>query len=93
MTIAFNDVPDGVRVPFIFVEFDTSKAQQGPSWKEYKMLVVGQRLTGGTKPALSLEIITTESQAREFYGAGSMLHEMVKKILASNFSCIDGGCV
>lgn len=84
MSISFNDVPANARVPFVFVEFDSSKAQQGPSVQKYKTLVVGQRLSAGTKAELTLQIISSEAQAREYFGAGSQLHAMLDKYLKND---------
>lgn len=84
MTVSFNLIPNGLLTPGVFVEFDTSKAQQGPSIQEYDVLLVGQRLTSGTKAAGSIDLITSASQPRQFYGAGSMLAAMAEKFLNEN---------
>lgn len=84
MAISFNLVPNGILTPGVFVEFDTSNAQQGPAVQEYVALVVGQRLSSGTKAAGTIDQITSASQARQFYGAGSMLSAMMEKFLAEN---------
>lgn len=84
MAISFNDVPSNARVPFVFVEFDSSKAQQGPALQKYKTLIIGQRLSSGTKAQLLLDIISSESQARQYYGAGSQMHAMIKKYLEND---------
>ena len=84
MGIAFNQVPAGVKVPFVFIEFDTSNAQQGPSIQSYVGLIIGQRLSTGTKAAGTIERITSASQARQFYGPGSMLSHQVAAWFGSN---------
>ena len=84
MAISFNLVPNGILTSGVFVEFDTSKAQQGPSIQEYVALVVGQRLSTGTKPAGQFDQITSADQARQFYGAGSMLAVMMEKFISEN---------
>lgn len=84
MPISFNSVPANSRVPFVYVEFDTSRAQQGPSVQPYQSLLIGQRLSGGSKPAGQLDRLTSESQARQYYGAGSMLHHMAKAYFQDN---------
>ena len=66
MAISFLQVPIGVKVPGNYVEFDTSKAQQGLSLQPYNVLVLGQRLATGTKPAGQIDKITSSSQARQF---------------------------
>lgn len=84
MAISFIQVPIGVKVPGNFVEFDTSKAIQGLSIQPYNVLVFGQRLSTGTKPAGQIDLISSASQARKFYGKGSMLFHMLDTFIAQN---------
>lgn len=84
MAISFNQIGNGLLTPGVFVEFDTSKASQGPAIQEYVALLVGQRLAAGTKAAGTIDLITSASQARQYYGAGSMLAAMVEKFLSEN---------
>ena len=84
MAISFNQVPAGVKVPFVYVEFDTSKAQQGPSIQNYVGLIIGQKLAAGSKAAGTIERITSAAQARDYYGPGSMLYHQVSAWLSAN---------
>ena len=84
MAISFNEIPSNLRAPIFAIEFDSSKAQQGPTLKVYKMLAIGQRTSSGSRAALVLDKITTKSQARDFYGPGSMLSQMVNRIIDAN---------
>lgn len=84
MSITFLSVPAGVKVPGTYVEFDTSKAQQGASIQNHRVLIVGQRLAAGSKAAGSIDQITSESQARDYYGPGSMLYHMCKTFIRAN---------
>ena len=81
MSISFNGIPTSLRVPFVFVEFDNSRAQQGPNVQPYTTLMLGQKLAAGSEPALTLKTVTSEAQAITLYGKGSQLHHMVKKYL------------
>lgn len=81
MSIAFNNIPNTLRVPFQYVEFDNSKAQQGPAIQKYTALVFGQKLSAGTATALTKYTITSEAQARTLFGAGSQLHGMLSAYL------------
>jgi phage tail sheath gpL-like len=81
MAIPFNDIPNTLRVPFTYVEFDNSKAQQGPAIQKYITLMIGQRLTAGSVAELVPTAITSEAQARDAFGAGSMLHGMIAAYL------------
>ena len=77
-------IPTDLRVPFVYVEFDPSRAFQGPSILRYKVLLIGQRLSGGLRPQLVVDKITSYSQAMQLYGAGSQLSRMFKKFFDNN---------
>jgi len=101
MAISFISVPLGLKVPGVFVEFDTSKAQQGVAIKVYNALLIGQQLSDASKAAGQIDKVTSQSQARDFYGKGSQLFHMAKAFIAENgglneLNCIslaDGGAV
>ncbi len=102
MSISFLQVPLGSKVPGVFIEFDTTKSQQGVSIKPYNALLIGQKLADGTKAEKLIDKITSGSQAREFYGKGSMLFHMAEVFIGENnnlneLNCIslvdDGGAV
>ena len=80
MTIVFDQVPAGTRVPFVFVEINSTNAQQGPAIQPYEILVIGQRLSTGTIPALTPTTVTAASQAAGYFGAGSQLEEMLNAL-------------
>lgn len=84
MSISFNQVPGNIRVPFLYAEFDSSKAQQGSAKKVYKALMMGQKLSGGTATADVPVTVTSEAQAITLFGRGSFLHLMVKKFFEAN---------
>jgi len=77
MAIPFNDIPGTLRVPFTFVEFDNSKAQQGPAIQKYTSLIYGQKLAAGSAAVDTLIAITSDSQAETLFGSGSHLHGQV----------------
>lgn len=84
MSISFLQVPVGVKVPGSYVEFDTSKAIQGVSIQQYNALVIGQRLSDGTKAAGAIDKVTSAAQARKYYGKGSQLYHMLKSFIDEN---------
>jgi phage tail sheath gpL-like len=86
MTISFNQIPTTQRVPFVYVEFDNTRAVSGPSIMPYKQLVVGQRLSTGTVDELTPVRVTNAAQAKTYFGAGSMLANMLEKTFANNTS-------
>src|SRR3989338_199329 len=78
MSISFNQIPNDRRVPFVYIEFDNSRAVTGPQTQPYKILHIGQRIATGTKPALIPVQVTSLDQASSYFGAGSVLHKMLQ---------------
>lgn len=81
MAIGFNNIPTTLRVPFAYIEFDNSRAQQGPAVQPFQTLMLGQKLAAGSATANDIYRVTSEAQARTLFGSGSMLHYMVKAYL------------
>jgi len=77
-------IPTTLRVPFVYVEFDDSRAFQGPSILAYKALLIGQRTSGGSVAELVRKRITSADIAADYFGDGSMLHEMAAKWFRGN---------
>jgi phage tail sheath gpL-like len=86
MTISFNSVPSNLRIPFVAVEFDTSRAQQGPVLLAYKAFIIGQKLAAGTFAADTPVKVTNIDQVISGAGRGSMLHRQALAWFASNKS-------
>lgn len=84
MPVSFNDIPSTLRVPFVYAEFDSSKANQGPTIQPFKVLVLGQRLSTGTVAALVPTLVTSEEQAATYFGEGSQLHAIARALFANN---------
>lgn len=75
MAIGFNQVPSDSRVPFFYVEIDSSRA--GAGVPDFRSLIIGQRLAVGRVAAGMPTQIATEADAASAFGAGSMLALMV----------------
>jgi len=84
MAISFISIPTNIRTPNVFVEFDNSRAQQGPSVMPHRLLMIGQKLAAGSEPALTLKQVTRVDQAKALYGRGSILAQMLEKSLQNN---------
>lgn len=82
--IGFNEIPATLRVPFVFVEFNNANAVQNATVKPYRLLVIGQRLAAGTVLANQKTRVTSAAQAKTYFGAGSMLAQMVEKLIKVN---------
>lgn len=78
---AFTQIPDNLRLPGVRVEFDARRAVTGTPQIQHRVLVMGQRLTSGTVGALVPTRVTSDTQADEYFGRGSMLAEMLKAAL------------
>jgi phage tail sheath gpL-like len=82
--ISFNGIPTTNRVPIVATEFDNSRAVQGPATQVFKMLIIGLRLSTGTVAENIPTRVTSKEQGRTYFGAGSMLAEMIEAALAAN---------
>lgn len=77
-------IPTNLRAPIMAVEFDSSRAFQGPAVLAYKALLIGGRLTSGTVAEKVLKPITSADQAGNYFGFGSELHRMARKWFKNN---------
>ena len=84
MAVSFNTIPNTVRVPLAYVEFDNSQAITGTPVKNNKTLVLGLRLPTGNIAAGQPVRITRSEQAVTAFGRGSMLSEMLCAFLRAN---------
>jgi len=83
LDIAFNSIPADVLVPSVLTEVDSSKATGGAQIKPWKIVLIGQRLSTGTVAALIPKALQSVDQARQWFGAGSMLHGMAMAFFAN----------
>lgn len=84
MAISFNSIPNGIRVPFAYVEIDNSGAVTGTALQNYRSLLIGQRLGTGTAAVNTPVRLTSAAQARTAFGAGSLLHNMAEAYFSDN---------
>ncbi len=82
--MAFNEIPNDLRVPFVAVEFDASNASQGPALLRYRALIIGQKIAAGTGVADTVVRINNADEAIAIAGQGSMLHRQAIAWYASN---------
>lgn len=81
---SFTQIPSGILTPFIAIEFNGVKSSTGASVKARRLLVAGQRLTGGTIPALEAKQVTDANTAAVYFGKGSQLHRMLQASFKEN---------
>lgn len=79
MTISFNQVPSAIRVPFLYAEFDNTKAIQGPTNQPYRVLMIGPKTAAGSAADESVTLISSgAAEADALFGQGSLLAHMAK---------------
>lgn len=71
--VAFNAVPGNLKVPGFFVEVNSGGS---PFEGEPRLLLIGQKLAGGSAAANVPVLVQSEQEAIAFAGAGSMLAAM-----------------
>jgi phage tail sheath gpL-like len=84
MGFSFNQVPVDIRVPGQYLEIDPSEAYRGLTGIPTKLLVIGQKLTAGTKAPLVPTLITSVDDGNNHFGMGSMLANMIAKVRGAN---------
>lgn len=71
MAISFNNIPAGIRVPLFYAEVDNSMANTAVT--SLKVLLLGQKLDGGSAAVNQPVLVTSASAGVELFGAGSQL--------------------
>ena len=84
MSISFNGIPNDTLTPFAFVEFDASRAVQGPGVRSFKVLAIGNKLSSGTVAAETPVKVSNTQQAKDYFGAGSILANMLETYFENN---------
>jgi phage tail sheath gpL-like len=75
MAVGFNRIPNNLRVPLFWAEFDASQASylQIPQ----PACLFGHKLASGPAPENQITIVSSSDVAAALFGAGSMLADMV----------------
>jgi phage tail sheath gpL-like len=76
MAISFNNIPNNTRTPGTYTEVDNSRANKGLFPNPQKALLIGQKLSTGSKAIETLNPITNSAEPDSFFGAGSVLARM-----------------
>lgn len=78
MAISFEIIPNNLRVPGVYAEFNNRFAITGLVKQPYKILLIGQMLETGTADVLTPTPVTSADQAAVLFGSRSMITGMVK---------------
>lgn len=84
MSISFLSIPLDLRTPGTYLEVDPSRALQGLLGLHQRLLIIGQRLTGGETPALEPVLVVSPKDAVRRFGFGSMLANMLTAAKSAN---------
>lgn len=82
--ISFNNIPDTIRTPGVYTEVDNSRALKGLFPNPHKALLIGQKISSGSKPSEVLYQITSDGLADGFFGPGSQLAIMCNVFKQNN---------
>jgi phage tail sheath gpL-like len=81
MSISFNSIPINLLTPGQYIEFDNSNAVNGLPVERPRVLIIGQKFGGGAALLTAYPIISAD-QARQAFGARSMLAKMLAAFIA-----------
>lgn len=84
--VSFAQVPNTVRVPFVTMEIDNSRATLGPALLAFKALLLSQKTSAGAQAANTIAKVTSEAQVIAAAGRGSLAHRAAKAWFANNTS-------
>ena len=73
MTVSFNNIPSGIRVPLFYAEIDNSMANTATG--ELRTLIIGQ-MTEGKATVGKPVLVSSDAAGKEYFGRGSMLARM-----------------
>lgn len=89
--VSFNGIPSNLRVPFMYVEINNTRAVAGPGSQPHKILVIGQMTADGSATA-EVPVLVSNGQEIALFGEGSMLHHMLEALFANQES-IEVWCI
>lgn len=84
--VSFNQIPNNLRVPFVGVEIDNTRASSGPVLMQYRALLIGQKTGEGSASANTLHRVTSADEVVPLAGRGSQLHRMALAWFRNNQS-------
>jgi phage tail sheath gpL-like len=69
----FNELPENIRLPLAYVEFDNTRAVSGTPTLDYKVMILGQAATGASGPLMSPVRVVSADHAASLWGPESMI--------------------
>ncbi len=90
--IPFDEIHASIKKPGKYFEFNTKLAVRTLPTNDQRALLIGQRLATGSLAALSAVQVFSDAEAEALFGAGSMLHRMVRAAIKA-YGYMDITCI
>ncbi|WP_238544432.1 hypothetical protein [Avibacterium paragallinarum] len=71
MAISYNEIPNAIRVPLAYIEFDNTQATSGTPAILHKVLMLGTKLASGSAVAGQAVRVLNVSQEKQFLRVAS----------------------
>ncbi|MCK8543969.1 phage tail protein, partial [Yersinia ruckeri] len=84
MTLPFSHIPNNLRTPLFFAEFDNSQANSATTTQ--RTLIIGQMLAAATLPPNLPVLVSSVATVAGLCGAGSMLQGQMAAYLANDIA-------
>ncbi|EKN4181910.1 phage tail sheath subtilisin-like domain-containing protein [Yersinia ruckeri] len=84
MTLPFSHIPNSLRTPLFFAEFDNSQANSATTTQ--RTLIIGQMLAAATLPPNLPVLVSSVATVAGLCGAGSMLQGQMAAYLANDIA-------
>lgn len=82
--IDFDTIPDSIRKPGTYIEFNTRLAVNTLPGNPQRVLVIGPMLATGLATPLTAVEVFSDDQAAQLFGAGSLVANMVTAAIKAN---------
>lgn len=76
--ISFDSIPSSIRKPGKYFEYNTKLAVRTLPANSQKLVIIGQRLSGGTVAQKVPTQVFSDAEAAKYFGEGSIAHLMVR---------------
>jgi len=82
--IEFEQIPGSIRKPGIYGEYNLKLASNNLPANLQKVMLMGQKTSSGTKNSGQVFQVFSDEEAKNYFGAGSMLHLMARAAIKAN---------
>lgn len=82
--IQFDTIPNSIRKPGVYIEFNTRLAVNTLPGNPQRVLVIGPMLSTGTADPLTAVSVFSDDEAASYFGAGSLAASMAAAAIKAN---------